>query len=1044
MKIVRTARLWFKQGTSDKLYEADLVDTESPDASQRFLVNFRFGRRGQTLQDGTKTPAPVARAVAEKLFDSVIVAKINDGYRRMDGGEPAPGAAPEPAAKSPGGRERELLARLEGCLREPWPAKERDRLFWRIGEVRIEAAATPLLQLTERLGYAEASYSLVWALARCAGSNAADALLRIAKASGVPLIRGLASFALVSPLMREQRQPAVSREKLPEGIARAIGNNDLDAFCGAFAEFAQHEPVRLGPAMAELYGLAQDNAGLHGLLVAFAGRIPVRPPYVPGLRRLFKYAEMIDDASMFAAIARRFETATPMYRRGWRNRLGEHWGRVPEIHQYKPQLLPHLQGAPDAKTALSETTVHYFKRRIWRALRKRGELGADSFLEMATAYLLAFTETDLAAPRSVSYYRWENRRRVTYKQSYGPLAHVWGAGHLLHRHSANISLRPGNLMWFATAEVDSAERGEAFAALWDAKPEYALRLASEARTEPVALFGLRILRGKSEFLRGLPGQALGKLLASPFEAVAKFALDEARTRIANGGFDDSLIAALLDASLPEARELAITRIGLVPDWPWSSARLAFIAVTSVHEDVRAAALRWCAERALDRDSAALLTREIASWLTALPASPGDGERSRIRHLRQCLPYLWPGHDMPLPAGDIARLLAHASPEVAAAGIDLLTLSGVDAGALPDALWQQLLNSPAPEIQAAALGLLNRLTGEQLAERVFLVLSFAAAPSAEVRRAARPLVARLAQRFPKLADDLARRLIDTLFQSAPDEDYVDDTVALLTEALPDRLAALDVNLIWRLLQAKAKGAQALGAAVLPKRQPALFSVRQLARLGNHPYKSVREWAMAAYEDAPDRIRADAAEAVLLVESEWPDTYEFALNYFERWPDETWTPDVLGVVADSTKPKVLAFARAVLRRTLHPGDASAQLMRLLEHPATTMHLLITEVLTAEAAQDDAVFGKLLPLARIVLMQVHKGRVAKDRIGAFLHAEALKNRERAARIVPLFTDLSLSAIERDRTRAVLALRDIGEAFPDLAAALPVQRIALRERTA
>ena len=111
---------------------------------------------------------------------------------------------------------------------------------------------------------------------------------------------------------------------------------------------------------------------------------------------------------------------------------------------------------------------------------------------------------------------------------------------------------------------------------------------------------------------------------------------------------------------------------------------------------------------------------------------------------------------------------------------------------------------------------------------------------------------------------------------------------------------------------------------------------------------------------------------------------------------------------------------------------------------MHLLITEVLTAEAAQDDAVFGKLLPLARIILMQVHKGRVAKDRIGAFLHAEALKNRERAGRIAPLFADLSLSAIERDRTRAVLALRDIGEAFPDLAAALPVQRLALRERTA
>jgi cellulose synthase operon protein C len=1044
MKIVRTARLWFKEGTSDKLYEVDLVDIESPDATARFLVNFRFGRRGQILQDGSKTPAPVDRAGAEKVFDSVVVSKVNAGYRRIDGGDAASVTPPASAIPSPGGRERELLARLEACLHEPWPPEERDRLFWRAGEVRIEAAGALLLQLAERLGYAEVSYSLVWALARCAGPHAYDALLRVARAASDPLIRGLASFALASPLMGERRLSAAQTEKLPEGVARAIETIDLEAFCGAFAEFAQQAPVRVGPAIAELYGVAQGAPALHGLLVGFVGRIPVRPPYVPGLRRLFKYAEMIDDAPMFGAVARRFETTAPMYRRQWRDRTGEFISRVPEFHAYRPQPLTHLRGAADARTALSEATIHYLKRRIWRALRKRGELGADSFLEMATAYLLAFTGADLAQPRKIAYYRWENRRRVTHIQDYGPLAHVWGVGQLLHRHSENISLQPSSLTWFATADGNSAERGEAFAALWDAKPEYALRLASEACVEPVALFGLRVLSGKSAFLRGLPEQALGKLFASPFEAVSRFALEEARTRIAKGEYSESLIAALLDSALAEARELAIACIGLVADWPWSSAPLAFIAVTSAHEDVRAAALSWCAGRALRGDAAAVLANKIASWLAAAPASVDDGERSRVRHLRQCLRLLWSGHNMPLPASDIARILVHASPEVTAAGIDLLTLSGVDAGALPNALWQQLLNSPAPEIQAAALGLLNRLSDEQLAERVFLVLSFASAPSAEVRRAARPLVARLAQRFPKLADELARRLIDTLFQSAPDEDYVGDSVALLTEALPGQVAALDVSLVWRLLQAKAKGAQALGAAVLPTRGPALFSVRQLARLGNHPHKSVREWAMAAYEDAPDRIRAEADEAVLLVESEWPDAYEFALEYFERWPDEAWTPEVLGVVADSTKPKVLAFARSVLRRTLNPGDASSQLTRLLEHPATTMHLLITEVLTSEAAQDNAVFGKLLPLARIILMQVHKGRIAKDRVGAFLHAEALKSRERAERIAPLFADLSLSAIERDRTRAVLALRDISEAFPDLAAASPVQRLALRERTA
>lgn len=170
MKIVRSARLWFKEGTSDKVYEVELVDAELGDASARFLVNFRFGRRGQTLQEGTKTPAPVSREAADKIFDSVAVSKVNDGYRRMDGGDS--GVLPSPtAAPSREGRERELILRLEACLRQPWPPKERDRLFWRVGETRLAAAGPLLIAVAKNLGYTECSYSLAWALARCAGGR---------------------------------------------------------------------------------------------------------------------------------------------------------------------------------------------------------------------------------------------------------------------------------------------------------------------------------------------------------------------------------------------------------------------------------------------------------------------------------------------------------------------------------------------------------------------------------------------------------------------------------------------------------------------------------------------------------------------------------------------------------------------------------------------------------------------------------------------------------------------------------------------------------
>ncbi len=140
---------------------------------------------------------------------------------------------------------------------------------------------------------------------------------------------------------------------------------------------------------------------------------------------------------------------------------------------------------------------------------------------------------------------------------------------------------------------------------------------------------------------------------------------------------------MLASGLPDARELAIKHVYRLPAGPWASPRLAFIAVTSAHEDVQAAAVRWCAERALPAEQGQALAQQVAHWLLDTP------DAARITQLRRCMPLLWRGHNLPLPPEIIARLMGHAAPAVVATGIDMLALSGVDAGALPDALWQQL-------------------------------------------------------------------------------------------------------------------------------------------------------------------------------------------------------------------------------------------------------------------------------------------------------------------------------------------------------------------
>src|SRR3954470_14020796 len=87
LKLIKTIALVFREGTSDKVYEVDLCEV-GPD---RFVVNFRYGRRGTSLRDGSKTPVPVARVKAERIFDDLVQEKVAKGYH-------APGATRAPAA----------------------------------------------------------------------------------------------------------------------------------------------------------------------------------------------------------------------------------------------------------------------------------------------------------------------------------------------------------------------------------------------------------------------------------------------------------------------------------------------------------------------------------------------------------------------------------------------------------------------------------------------------------------------------------------------------------------------------------------------------------------------------------------------------------------------------------------------------------------------------------------------------------------------------------------------------------------------------------
>ena len=75
--IIQSITLHFREGASDKVYQA-AIEEHSPDG---YLVTFAYGRRGSTLQTGTKTPQPVSREKAVAIYNKLVASKQAKGYR---------------------------------------------------------------------------------------------------------------------------------------------------------------------------------------------------------------------------------------------------------------------------------------------------------------------------------------------------------------------------------------------------------------------------------------------------------------------------------------------------------------------------------------------------------------------------------------------------------------------------------------------------------------------------------------------------------------------------------------------------------------------------------------------------------------------------------------------------------------------------------------------------------------------------------------------------------------------------------------------------
>jgi predicted DNA-binding WGR domain protein len=1049
MELIKRISLYFREGASDKVYEVDLCRL----GENRYTVNFRYGRRGAKLKEGTKTELPVPLAQAERVFDKLVGEKVKKGYQEMPPARSGP-ASSEPAPNAPvagNPRHQAILNRLARRDNNKWPV---ERAIWRAGELQIPEATSLLIQL---IGTGEPlrNYCIAWALGWCGDESAIAPLERLCDSSNPEFVRRIAWEALFKlsgePVREEMRAGKI--ERLPSELRELARNGSSEAFLAALRAYLDGGDSTHFAVLDAIYQI--DNQHVRPALISVLRDAPLKPNYFQRIRHIFKMAEYRHDAEVFGTLAYRFEREAGMFRSdnnfirlpdGTYLRRFE-WRYNAEKGRHEQVQLTEFQREiqrPNSRIAYSDKTREYLCRRVWRTLAQLGEEGVPDYVKMAAGVLLLYSDADAQEVKQSSFRRWNWQSRqyeTTIRGSWDTYAGYLAFNHILYENSPRYELKPGSKAWrcresYKPGDPEPQVREEAFPELWERHPEALLELLLQSNCRPVHQFAAKAMRVCRQFCAELNIETVIALLGKAYEVTALLGFELARERYNPAEPNRQLVLAAVNCVSPEARAQAYRWIEEQRERFFEASDFIAALVTSSQAETRRFARRLLGSSILSDTTARVLIGRIIVALLALEPSQAE----LAKEIAETLLGSFTPQLRNLGFGVILDLLAHPMPEIQELGARILLNHEMRAADLPADLIESLLASPHESIRAIGVRIFGQLPDERLMSDRSFIIAVAVSPAGELRSAIRPAIRRLASNFPEFGLGLAGDFIEILMVPERHEGVHADVVRVMREDIPGWVSRVSEETAMRLLGAKSGVVQELGGLVLKENRDRFvgeLETSEIVKLAGHEVLSVREAAREMFGEILGRLRGNSQEmlaGVRLLESKWEDSREFARRIFStEFSAEDWMPEVMVSVCDSVREDVRVFGRDLVRRNFQEGYGEEYLLKFSEHPTGDMQVFATNYLESYAADNADRLRELVPYFVTVLCQVNRGRVAKGRIFKFLDKEAQKSEEAARIVAEILTRQSVTVAIGDKATAVEMMVKIRRRYPGID--LPIQ---------
>jgi hypothetical protein len=387
MKIIRQSKLYYREGYSDKIYEIDLCEL----ATNAYIVNFRYGRRGSLLKEGSKTPEAVPREKAEQIFSSLEREKLAKGYQTATEEFIV---LPSLDKFKPDTVQWVILRRLQDAIEGKNSFKTQwktSRVIWKAATLQMQEAIPFILKLTTK-GDTMQTYSALWALTQLKASQAEALFKSFAfQEKQKPHIKNMAFEGLLTFVQGDNLKPIIEKltAKLPPQIRYDIEADNLQTLKTDLEVYSQKDDLVF---FTILYLLSKVQTKLQPILLDYIKENwSIRPPYFKQIRAIYKLAQTRNDVEFIAMFSYLFEKELPIFK------------RKKSLNTKLSQYIPHLQETltvseelkrPDSRLAFSQFTKAYLQDNSILFLKNKAACGPKEYLKLAVATLLQYKESD--------------------------------------------------------------------------------------------------------------------------------------------------------------------------------------------------------------------------------------------------------------------------------------------------------------------------------------------------------------------------------------------------------------------------------------------------------------------------------------------------------------------------------------------------------------------------------------------------------------------------------------------------------------------------